>query len=248
MNFIYSIVVYCYISFFGRIISYFIANTESADQLSFIGSLLGGILSFAGVWLTIIYTRKQFKDDKRISVKPYLDIKLKNLSNSTDSFAFIAINKLKNLNLYEESFIGIELSNLGQGNCLECKLIAIRIDGRKVNNGVNVGSVRATDDSISRKITFKTYYGDILNEVKEKFIEKNIKDYEDTYNSLLKEVELQFEYKDVLDNKYRKTIVIEVFIKFDILAEKYVWEISDIKFKDVYFKINENLTTENLIK
>ncbi|GAA0103328.1 hypothetical protein UT300012_40450 [Paraclostridium bifermentans] len=249
MNFIYSIVVYCYISFFGRIISYFIAKTEPSDQLSFIGSLLGGILSFAGVWLTIIYTKKQFKDDKRISVKPYLDIKLKNLSNSTNSFDLIAINKLNNLNLYEESFIGIELSNLGQGNCLECKLISIRIDGRKVNNGLNIGSIGVTDGSILREITFITWYGDILTEINEKQIDKRVKNCPDefeycTYKYPLNKIEMEFEYKDVLDNKYSKNIVIDVFIIFNIvLGEKQIFE-----FNSVRYEINENLTIEKLIK
>lgn len=222
-------------------------------------ALIGIIVGYFGVYKTIKKSEeqfkeeikrseKQFKDDKRISVKPYLDIKLKELLKSTNSFDFISINKLKNLNLYEKSFIGIELSNLGQGNCLDCKLIEIKIDGRKINDGLNVGSI-GVNESILREITFKTYYGDILNEVKEEFIGKNTKDYEEfTYKYLLKEVELQFEYKDVLDNKYRKTIIIEVFIKFDILAEKYIWEISDIKFNDIYFEINGNLTTEELIK
>lgn len=258
MNFIYSIVVYCYISFFGRIISYFIDGTSLDAQLSFIGSILGGILSFAGVWITIRYTRKQFKDDKRISVKPYLDIKLNyfNIDKSILSFGNFSINKLKDNKYkhdYEEEDILIEINNLGQGHCLECKLVKIIIDNKNINDEYGYIGNLTVNENILRKIKFKTYYGDIVEKIKKKYIDKNIDDCPEefkqfTYNHLLKEVELQFEYKDVLDNKYRKTIVIEVFIKFDILAEKHIWEISDMKFNDIYFEINGNLITEEQIK
>lgn len=246
MNFIYSI--------FNSI-----SKVSLNEWVSFIGSVLG----LFGAVITIIYTKKQFKENIKTSeeqskygVKPYLDIKLKQIRKSTFSFGLYSINKLNGVNstnTYECEDIGIEINNLGQGNCLDCKLVKIIIDDKIVNDEYGyIGNLKV-DENALREITFKTYYGNILNEVKEEFIGKNIndcpKEFEEfAYNHLLKEVELQFEYKDVLDHKYRKTIVIEIFIKFDILAEKYIWEISDIKFNDVYFKINGNLTTEEPIK
>ncbi|WP_270670461.1 hypothetical protein [Paraclostridium bifermentans] len=251
MNFIYSIINE-------------ISKVSLNEWVTFIGSALG----FLAVIIPIIYTNKksskeeikmseeQIKYNKRISVKPYLDIKLNQIKKSTFSFGFYSINKLNGVNstnAYECEDIGIEINNLGQGNFLDCKLVKIIIDDKIVNDEYGyIGNLKVDENALS-EITFKIYYGDMLNEVKEEFIGKNIKDCpkefeEFAYNHLLKEVELQFEYKDVLDNKYRKNIVIEIFIKFDILAEKYIWEISDIKFNDVNLKINGNLTTENLIK
>lgn len=227
----------------------FIYSITPDGWISFIGIIVG----FIGVIITIKHTKKQSEDDKKTSVKPYLDIKLENLFNSTNSFDFITTNKLKNLNLYDKSSIGIEIGNLGQGNCLECKLIAIRIDGRKVNKGLNLGSIKV-DKNTLREVTFKTYYGDILNEVNEEFIGKNIKDcpaeFENgTYKYHLNQIEMEFEYKDVLDNKYSKNIVIDVFIIFNIiLGESPFFKVSSIEFNKVLYEINETLTTEKPIK
>ena len=74
-------------------------------------SLLGSILSFAGVFITIKYTKKQFKDDKRISIKPYLDIKLKPASDRVDSLGIFSINKIKYLSFSERTNLGIEITN-----------------------------------------------------------------------------------------------------------------------------------------
>lgn len=227
-------------------------------------SFIGSVLSFLGVFITIRYTKKQFKDemkmsqeqfkdDKRISVKPYLDIKLKWTSKGLSSFGIFQIGEFKNLNLHKDSNIGLEFTNLGQGNCLECRLVKVIIDGKNVNDEYgDIGNLRV-DEKISREITFITWYENTLEEIKSEYIDKKLDDCPSEFKQfrfkhLLKEVEMQFEYKDVLENKYRKNIVLEIFIEFAILAEKPRWEIKDIKFYDVYFKINGNLTTENLIK
>lgn len=265
MKFIYSTVVYLYISFMGRIISYFIDNTELDTQLSFIGSLLGGVLSFLGVFITIRYTKKQFKEeikmseeqfkeDKRISIKPYLDIRLKEYNNEGIAhLGIFTINDFKNLNLYKQSNIGVEITNLGQGNCLECKLVGVKINDKKIDDEIVYISNLKISESILVKITFMQWYGDILEEIREKSIGKNIgNSYENFKKSIcsdtLNVIELQFEYKDVLENKYNKNIVIETYIDFNILNEKYIWEVSDIEFHDICYEINGNLTTEELIK
>lgn len=230
-------------------------------------SFIGSFLSFLGVFITIRYTKKQFKqeikmseeqfkEDKRISIKPYLDIKLKKASKDICNLGILAVNDLKNINEFEERDIGIEIANLGQGNCLECKLVKIKVDGKNIDDEHiyigNLGNLKVYEN-ILRKITFIIWYGDVVEEIKNKYRGKNIKDCPKefkyfTYNHLLKKVELQFEYKDVLDNKYRKNIVIEIFVHVTILAEKYIWQVSDIQFRDIRFEINENLTTEESIK
>ncbi|MDM8128738.1 hypothetical protein QUV80_09670 [Paraclostridium benzoelyticum] len=70
-----------------------------------------------------------------------------------------------------------------------------------------------------------------------------------TYKYFLNKIEMQFEYKDVLENKYSKNIVIDVFIIFNIiLGESPFFKISNIEFNGVLYNINGNLTTEKLIK
>lgn len=236
MNFIYSIV-----------------NGISEVSPDGWASFIGSALSFIGIFITIAFTKKQFKDDKKISVKPYLDIKLKWTSKAPSSFGIFTIGKFKNSNLHKKSDIGLEFTNLGQGNCLECKLVKIIIDGKNVNDEYGyIGNLKV-DEKRLREITFITWYENTLEEIKDEYIDKKLEDCPEEFKQfrskrLLKEVELQFEYKDVLENKYRKSIVIEIFMRFDILAEKPRWEIDNIKFYDIYPKINETLTTEKPIK
>lgn len=215
-------------------------------------SLLGSVLSFVGIFITIDYTKKQFKEDKRISIKPYLDITLKCPKN-IGIIETITINKLEKLNLYDERNIGIEITNLGQGTCLECKVIEIRLNGKKNNDeSIYIGNIK-TDENILRDITCITWYGDILEKIKNKYIGKNIEGGYDEFKSrmsrdTLNVIELQFEYKDVFDNKYNKTIAIETFIVFNPLQENDIYQVSDIEFYDVFFEVNEKLTNEKLIK
>lgn len=212
-------------------------------------ALSGSILSFGGIFITIMFTKKQFEKDKRITVKPYLDVKLKCLTEHIGSRAVISINKLKNINLYEKDQIGIEIVNLGLGNCLKCNLVEIKLNGNIVEkDSIYIGNLKVDENKIF-EITLKTVYGDILNEIKEKYIGKNIEGSYEAFNDkinreTLNKIELQFEYKDVLDNKYNKNIVIETFIVFSILTEKYIFQVSDIEYRYIFYEINEKLTSE----
>lgn len=216
-------------------------------------SLIGSILSFGGIFITIRFTKKQFEKDKRITVKPYLDVKLKYLTEHIGSRAFITINKLKNINLYEIDEIGIEIANLGLGNCLKCSLVEIRLNGNIIEeDSIYIGNLKVDENKIF-EITLRTIYGDILEEIKEKYIGKNIEGSYEAFNDkinreTLNKIELQLEYKDVLDNRYSKNIVIETFILFNILTEKYCFQVSNIEFKGTFYEINENLTSESYLE
>ncbi|EJT5934039.1 hypothetical protein N2W41_001766 [Clostridium perfringens] len=216
-------------------------------------SLIGSIISFVGIFITIKFTKKQFEKDKRITIKPYLDIRFKILTEATSSLGFVNINKLKNINLYEVDDIGIEIGNLGQGNCLKCNLVGIKLNGKYIDNDLKyIGNIKV-DESKVFEITFRTLYGDILEEFREKYIGSNIGDNyelfkENICRKTLNIIELQFEYKDVLDNKYSKSIVIETFIIFDFLTSKNPFEVGEIMFRYVHYEINDKLTNENFLE
>lgn len=228
----------------------FICGITEDGWISFIGSILG----FIGVIITIVHTKKQFEKDKRISVKPYLDVKLKYSSESLYSLGIYTINKMANINLYDEDNIGLEITNLGQGNCLNCKLIEVRLNNKKISDEcMYIGNMKA-DESILRGLTFVTWYGDILEEIKKKCMGKPREECtdqseDDIYRYPVNKIEMKFEYKDVLDNKYSKTIVIDVFIIFKIHTEgSPYFEVKNINFESVTYEINGNMTTEELIK
>lgn len=215
-------------------------------------ALLGIIVGFSGVYKTIKNSEEQFKEDKRISIKPYLDIKLKNSTIDVCSLGFFKINEFKNRVLDDLDDIVIEITNLGQGNCLDCKLIEIRIDGKKVNDEDRyIGNLKV-DENMLRQITFNTWYGDVLDQLKT-YIGKNLNDcpneFEDMiYRHFVNEIEMEFEYKDVLENKYRKTIPIDVFIIFIIyLGHSPHFKVENIVFNTVSYEVNGNLITEKSI-
>lgn len=216
-------------------------------------ALIGSILSFWGIFITIIFTKNQFEKDKRINVKPYLDIRLAHVKENTSSFGIFTINTLKNMNLYEVDKIGIELMNLGLGNCLKCKLLEIKLNGCVVDDEIKyIGNLRVDENKIY-EITFRTVYGDILEELKKKYVGNNIgsefKEFNDNVNKeTLNRIELKFEYKDILDNTYNKSVVIETFIEFNILTEKHWFEVSNIEFNNTFYEINEGLTSESYLK
>ncbi|WP_343009141.1 hypothetical protein, partial [Blautia obeum] len=146
----------------------FICGITEDGWISFIGSILG----FIGVIVTIVHTKKQFEKDKRISVKPYLDVKLKHSSESLYSLGLYTITEMANINLYDEDNIGLEITNLGQGNCLNCKLIEVRLNNKKISDEcMYIGNMKV-DESILRELTFVTWYGDILEEIKKKCMGK----------------------------------------------------------------------------
>lgn len=248
MDYIFYIIFDYIFNFLLDITPDFISDITPDGWIALFG-IIGG---FVGVYKTIKNSEKQFKDEKRISIKPYLDIKLKGFCENENSFGIFKIGEFKKSNIYAPGNIGLEFTNLGLGNCLECKLVKVIIDDKNVNDEYGyIGNIKV-DEKIIREITFKTWYENDLDKIKKEYIGKNKEDCpkefgDGTYTRLLKKVELQFEYKDVLDNKYSKNIVIEVFINVNILAEKYIWEVSDIKFNDIYFIINGNLTSEELI-
>lgn len=233
----------------------FIYSITPDGWISFIGSILG----FIGVIITIRYTKKQFEIDKRISIKPYLNMELSSdYRHSGGHLGIFEINRLKNSKLYEDTTLVMNFQNLGQGNCLECELVKIMVDNKNIDDECSeyeygyMGSIKVDSNKIM-EIIFTIFYEDILDSLKKKYVGKNINDCPKISSNFkylhpFKNIELQFEYKDILDNKYRKKIVMETSLIFNIYNEKYIWEISDIKFNDILYQLNDNLTTEKLVK
>ncbi|MFR3498676.1 MAG: hypothetical protein ACLTT7_06600, partial [Paraclostridium bifermentans] len=125
---------------------------------------------------------------------------------------------------------------------------------KKINDVLRYIVNIKTDKNILTEITFKTYPRDIIQDIETKYTGKKIENCPDefmsgTYKYFFKKFKMQFEYKDVLDNKYSKNIVIDVFIIFNIVLGGLPFcKVSNVEFNDVHYEINGNLTTEKLIK
>ncbi|MCR6515305.1 hypothetical protein M4I33_10540 [Clostridium sp. LY3-2] len=214
-------------------------------------SLWGSILGFVGIIWTIKHTKKQFNKEKKINVKPFLNVDLINHKENGRSLGLIEINQFKNRNMYEDTKIGLEISNLGLGNCLGCKLIEINKQGRSINeDNIFIGNIKK-DSSVVHNIKFIIWYGDILDNYKKKYVGGKIKDFSESYRTLEEEInkseinriEIVFLYKDVLDTVYKKSVYLDIGVIFNIKTND-IHYIEDIEFSRIYYRIKENYQKE----
>ena len=105
-------------------------------------SILCALIGLLGVYYTIQFTRNQFKDDKRIGIKPYLDLRLKDKfcviskgdTSNLDSKYFnehLNFIRLSNYNsMLSIFYIELDIENIGLGHALNCKVVDIYGENR----------------------------------------------------------------------------------------------------------------------
>lgn len=123
-----------------------ITNSEWVSFLgSYVGSLLGGIVSIVGIIMTIEYTKKEtdedrklaedrLKEDRRLSKAPFIIESFKNNSDPILPSAVICIKRslaekgnVEILHNTEEIITYIILANIGNGPALDPKIIDAEI-------------------------------------------------------------------------------------------------------------------------
>lgn len=222
----------------------FINNTTPDGWLSVIGSLLG----FLGILLTIKYTKKQFERDKKLAVKPYLDVRICSPDDIRNTLECIVINKFEDISLNEDEDVGIKITNLGQGHCLKCKLIEIKYKNTMSQDKKEIGNIKINETALYN-IYFYVWYGDVLKRIEDKYKNQNINNYDkrELSEKIKKEtqnkVELLFEYEDVLGNRYNKKVVINIYMKLKILHNTE-FEITSIEFESLEYELYEKYEKE----
>lgn len=225
----------------------FYKNTSPDGWLGVIAALLG----FLGIFITIKHTDKQFSEDKRISVKPYLNMTniCEITSDNLNPHNIIFINGdgfnrngLKCFNLK----IKLEFENLGIGNALDCRILSItstpnlyELVGEDIvfgaissnkNKDIRLG-IKYYDEHIENKIY--NYKGSNITQEIHGYIRKETS----------RDIEILVEYKDILDNWYEKKFVLECFLvanlnfnpsKIEIINLFPSAEIKREKFKEKY--------------
>lgn len=190
----------------------FYKNTSPDGWLGVIAALLG----FSGIFITIKHTDKQFSEDKRISIKPYIhaeierkmcvrhpDIKIKiPIKNSIDS-------------IYNEISLG--LTNIGLGPAIDFQIINI-YSSKDIQLSMEKEILEVIDKEkfvgilLDIKVDMDEGYGKLKGykfdtDMQIEEIKRSIR-----HKSRM-EIYIDFKYIDVLNNSYRKTICIEIYIE-----------------------------------
>lgn len=224
----------------------FYKNTSSDGWLSFLGALSG----FAVIYITIKHEKKQFNEDKRISVKPYLNIILEG-TKSTERYSNIGVISINynnmNINLYENKVINLVITNLGLGHCLRCEVIEIKLNGIKLNEDASyIGNI-GVNESRKGELMIVFWFGDILENLKSKYIDKQLgspeKCKEKINKSSLNTVELIMKYKDILGNEYKKNIVLNVNADFKLEFDEQ-FRIKNISYNYLNIEHDEKKDSE----
>jgi hypothetical protein len=101
---------------------------QQNDWIGFFGGYVGGIFTLIGVLLTIDYYRKQEKEDKRISIMPYIKAKQRSLvavdeaiDENVINLAYYSEHKNANESSNEAGGILFDLENIGLGTAVDIK-------------------------------------------------------------------------------------------------------------------------------
>ncbi|WP_346935317.1 hypothetical protein [Clostridium sp.] len=221
----------------------FYKNVSPDGWLGFITALLG----FSGIFITIRHTNKQFNEDKRISVKPYLDLsiskvirpKLGNDLYTAKDYSFsysgnIWINADSGLGCYDLQ-CRLDIKNLGMGNALDCRILSVRPTSPFDIEDNRVLGVIEPNKSGEISINIKYYDDDSKNKVLTVYKEFNKSEqiYEYINNQTTRDIILLIEYKDILNNCYKKEFTLKCNLA--VYLESYNDTIKEIK--DMWLEI-----------
>lgn len=225
---------------------------EIMKFIKFIGldnwiTMICSLVGLLGVYFTIQFTRNQFKEDKRIGVKPYLDLKINNSYCQTkfsEGDYFIKFINEETLFVKDKDstlsdgetyfYFELDLENIGLGHALDYKVNSIYGENIKFKGKDKIDIIRKDNKKkiwIEISKGLKKEYLDFLykaiNDPKEtkKIKEKELNfdrhypnDY--TVSDKLKikskeEVYIDIQYKDILNNQYKKIFCLEFYFYID---------------------------------
>lgn len=202
---------------------------------SYLGSIIGGLLSLFGIIMTIRFTRNQNNKDRELQVRPYFDFTLKDNNDAIldkKQIAYIGFgfeedkeNNAKRSPVLEEALI---VHNIGVGTAIKCKLnYHISDTGRDIFPVLQAFSAnRRYSSSILPGGKGVIQFCILLNFqpiMSNMVINENgfiyLKDKEETrYKNF--NIDLEVSYSDILENRYKQKIVLEAFVYTKISGDK----------------------------
>jgi hypothetical protein len=192
--------------------------------ITLIGASIGGILTFLGVFITIKFTEKQGREERRQAIIPY--IKINNLTelNDKNSIKRNKINAVYDCFSFdfspeddnsEDLFIDFEFENIGFGTAFNFEIAEAKICGTKSKSGsiciCPETVVIKPDEKITKKVLLKYSF-----EVPEL---KRIKEDLEGENKLEREKKeglgIIIEYEDLYGNKYNQIVKANIQIEIE---------------------------------
>ncbi len=202
--------------------------------VGFYGALLGGLGTIIAFIVTSQQTNKiqsenvkllkeQFYEDKRINVKPFLDINISSICDATKEGYYdlnkdYAFKKSNNNNIiFANDELMLNIKNVGIGPAINIKFIKIKFDEKinivnnikdNINNinlekfNINLGALHINESKF-----LKTYFNLIDANLNKRYF-----DSQNEISELVKladhYIEFTIEFNDILENLYEKKVVI----------------------------------------
>ncbi|HBI6962792.1 TPA: hypothetical protein K8N27_001146 [Clostridium perfringens] len=228
------------------------AEDSWAIGLGFYGALLGGLGTIIAFLVTSYQTNKiqkenvkLFSEDKRLTIKPYIDLSWNDTPVGMSSYIINANSKdpillISNLTDLESFQCSLGIKNLGLGPAIDVQIIKITSN----NIEINLDETTLCFDSINinTKKFFNIYMAILNTETQELYGNKN--EIEKKYTNI-NILDFKIVYKDILDNKYEKIISLKITINpvLKLLNNEDLYVITDFKCL-----IEENNCCETLKK
>lgn len=212
----------------------------SDEGIQLTSAIVGALIGLLGIFWTIQYTRKQFKIDKRMEIKPYLDLSIDEISfRSSESYTTgFAINEWKDEEIYllkimsdlpsgvDKGIVRVKfnLENIGLGNAIHLKLIDIISDGRKLENCKDNVNIIKKDSGL-------TIFMEIEKAIEEKVAKEKVVELKEIiktdgkpHDESFKIDTKKYPYGKFIDDEISKISEEKIYIAFeyeDMLNNKY---------------------------
>lgn len=225
-------------------ITQFVPLTFNYDWLGFmgalLGSMLGGLITYLGVYLTLKYQKKSDDEKNRLSIIPILEYKLSyDKSNFDNSEGQLAGEVISHINIENarcddkksyEWYFDLKVSNIGLGHAQVTNVKFIIGDNEKnFIQEENLGycyklvKINNTED-----LRFMIYAP------KSRFKNNHISGREFIYS-----IDIIISYQDLLGNKYEQKVYCGITQSILKLDRKVVnkWSTADLFYYDNFNKI-----------
>ena len=199
------------------------SNVDNETWMSFlgsyIGSLIGALITLVGVIITISFTKKQSKEDKRLELMPYLQWSEPNNTNRGSHFEKIYFNNNDDDCYYiNTSYI---IKNVGLGTLKDLTIESFYYNKEYKNVMIKlIPGVLEKSESILLEINVNIISGEVK---KEWISEENYKIFVDNGK-----IKFKIKFKDLFNNQYQQIVTICYIAKITSDAERYRFKLDKL--------------------